>query len=143
MNDFFSKSTTISIIAIFGFLLFYETTIFGKLLVPLYEQLMLGQPIPSIHQTAIPWALIKILLLTLITSWFFLNFRTSPVRKNALTEGLNFGAMFGILLGAMRVYSHDYLSQELSIIWFVAGIGEGMGIGLILGLVAHGKKFWN
>ena len=51
-----------------------------------------------------------------------------------LGEGLRFGIPMGILLGLLQAGMYPYLpiSVELAFAWFLGGLIQGIGIGLVL-----------
>ena len=53
-----------------------------------------------------------------------------------------FGIKIGLLLGIWNAGAYVYLPipQQLAIAWFFTGLVEGIGAGIILGIVCKGKS---
>lgn len=52
-------------------------------------------------------------------------------------EGVRFGILFGLVLGAQQVAPYAWLpiSWELAQAWFLTGFGQGLGLGILYGLI--------
>ncbi len=58
-------------------------------------------------------------------------------KKCPIAHGLCFGVALGVFMGTMMGSSYFWMpiSAELGQKWFLAGLGEGIGAGLVLGII--------
>ncbi len=73
------------------------------------------------------------LVLSFWTAFVFTKLFPSGGFNNGITMGLYFGVFAGILTAAWYLWLP--VPAPLGLGWFISGIGEGLGSGIILGLI--------
>lgn len=125
-------------IALFIFIYLFEMLVHGYLLQGLYES------------TASVWRnsaemdahlSIAIILQFTLSAWSALIFSTL-YQEGGIKNGLQFGLLFGVFAGILTASWYLWLPvpTKLGAIWFINGVVEGLGGGIILGIINKKQK---
>lgn len=120
-------------IGVFVFIFFYEWLVHGVLLKGFYEQTAhIWRPMSEM-QSYMPQMMAFQLAIALWLTFVF----TRLFREGGVKNGLLFGLYFGVFAAIMAAswYVPIPISKELAFNWFITSVVEGLGFGLILGLI--------
>lgn len=147
------KTCIVSFIAVFAFIFGYDFVVHGMLLKPDYEATaQLWRTEEEMQQLGM-WCLIYHgLLAALFTCWFKKsNCNCAICNKGQCSTtgaagttccpmksgGLCFGIKIGLLMGILHASSYIWMPipGNLAIKWFFTGLFQGVGVGVILGMI--------
>jgi len=145
----------ITSIPVFIFLVVAGYVVHHLWLKPLYEQTAsLWRPMDEMKEL-FPLLLAYYAALSLLITALFCKIKKAKMEACAATGtdckiggpncpikcGVCFGIIVGLLLGVSNAACYIWMPipSELAIKWLLAWVGEGIGIGIILGLVCHKK----
>ena len=157
-------SCLISIVAVFIFLNLFNWAVHGLWLMPDYQATAPLWRTQEDMQGFHVWWLLYFAAMAVITTCFFKKFckgyaachcgpscpcgMNCPCKQAVATKkscpiqtGLCFGLKLGLILGLPMASSYLYMPIPLALAvkWLVAGVLEGLGIGLVLGMLSGGK----
>lgn len=127
----------LSTVAMFVFVFLYEIWVHGFVFIGMYEATAQVWRDFSVMEANMPLAMGFQLVLSAWTAFIFTQMYKEGGVKNGLLFGLFLGVFAGILMASWYLWLN--VPVTFSLIWLVSSIGEGLGSGLILGLVYHGK----
>jgi hypothetical protein len=144
------KTCAISVIAVFAFLMGYDMFVHGTLLKADYEATASMWRTPEEMKALFPLCLAYHFFLAMVLTCLFKKFRAGCCAKNpeAATAccpiksgGICFGLKIGILMGLLHASGYIWLPipAALAIKWFVASLIQGVGVGVVLGMLCKGK----
>lgn len=150
------KKCLISALAVFVFMSLYEHFFHGcPWMVNMYQQTAALWRTPEAMKEMMPWFIGKDVILALIFTCLYKKFAMAYMsdagtcsatgEKKAccpIQRGLCFGMKIGLLLGTLQgsAYAYMPIPLDLAIAWFVGGVVEGLGIGLVLSLICNKKE---
>lgn len=123
----------VSVIAGFVFIFGFDFIIHGQVLADLYaETADLWRP-PEEMETYFPFMMGSQLLLALITAFIF----TRNFEEKGIGEGIRFGLLLGTLLALLSATTYVWMPIPLllAVYWAAAGLMQGLGLGIIFGLL--------
>lgn len=138
--------------AVFVFLFLYNCLVHGNLLMEEYKATAnLWRTEEEMNALQAGWLAYYALLAMVTTCWFkktksAFMCKSSPAdatsRCPIKSGGACFGLKLGLLMGLLMASSYLYMPipGSLAIKWFFTGLGEGLGIGLILGVTCRGSS---
>lgn len=117
----------------FIFIYAFDFVVHGILLMDIYKQtpdLWRGQDDMMAHMLYMNGMQAA---LAFITAFIF----TRNYEAKGIAEGLRFGLMLGLLMGIMPAMSYAWMpiSGLLAFAWFLTGIAQGIGLGVIYALL--------
>jgi uncharacterized protein (DUF2062 family) len=131
------KYLLLSVAAGFAFLFIFEYIVHGIVLMDTYAQTpQLWRPIEQMSQYS-GFMMLMQFLTVLLTAVIF----SKHYEAKGLAEGLRFGALIGLLMGVMMAASFAWMpiSGFLASAWFITGLAEGLGLGVIYALTYKDK----
>lgn len=138
-------------VAVFIFLFFAEYLIHHVWLMPLYEDTAALWRDESEMQALFPGYILRLAMLSLLFTVLYCKCKpaqqdvshsaTGMVTPCQWKRGICFGSIIGLLLGTMMASSYLWMPIpfELAVNWFISGVLEGIGVGLVLSF-PHRKK---
>lgn len=141
-----NKTCLISVIAVFIYLIGYGYVVHEIILKPDYLATADMWRTPEEMAAFFPWCLLYPLAFAMIFTCLFKKFRMGmasgcpesagsccPIKSG----GLCFGIKLGLLLGLLMAQSYIWMPipYDLAVKWFFAGLGQGVGVGIILGML--------
>lgn len=115
------------------FIFGYDFVVHHNLLNDLYQQTLdLWRPVENMEEF-FPFVILRIVALSLITAYIF----TRNYEGKGISEGLRFGVMLGALMGVMMASTYIWqpIPKELALGWAAAGLGNGLGLGIVFSLI--------
>jgi hypothetical protein len=127
------KRYVISTLAVFVFIFIYQMIVHGFLLSGMYQA---TSHVWRMHVEMKSHMGLSTLSQLATSAWLAFVF-TRFYKTGSVENGLRFGLYFGIFAAIMMSSWYLYLPVHgaLGISWFFCGLGEGLGAGLILGMV--------
>lgn len=123
----------LSTFALFVFIFLYEMLIHGFVLMGIYEATATVWRDFAEMQARMPLAMCFQLALSAWAAFVFSQLYQEGGIKNGLLFGLFFGVFAGILSASWYLWLN--VPATLGLSWFMSGIGEGIGGGLVLGSI--------
>lgn len=127
------KRFLLGTLAVFAFFFLYEWLVHGNLLMSIYMQT------PQVWRNFAEMEanlLLTILYQFALAAWVtFVFARLFP--EGGIFNGLRLGIYLGVFAGILTASWYLWLPVSFSLVWdwLLAGIGEGVGAGLLLGLI--------
>lgn len=149
------KTCLISVVAVFAFLFGYDWLVHGQLLKADYEATASLWRSQEEMQKMFVWCIAYHAALAIVLTCWFKKVRAchAACKTECSTEaattccpiksgGLCFGMKVGLLLGITHASSYIWLPipAALAIKWFIASLVQGMGAGVVLGMLCKGKS---
>lgn len=127
----------LSAFALFVFIFLYEMLIHGFVLIEMYESTAKVWRDVEEMKATIPLALCFQLALSAWSAFVF----SQLFKEGGIKNGLVFGLFFGVFAGMLTASWYLWLNvpAKLGLGWLMNGIAEGLGGGLILGLIYRKK----
>jgi hypothetical protein len=127
------KRYVLATLGLFVFIFLYEFFIHGFVLMGLYESTPHVWRDFALMEANWPSAMFYQFALSVWTAFAF----TQIYKEGGVKNGLLFGLFFGVFAGILTASWYLWLPvlPSLSVSWFLSGIGEGLGGGLILGSI--------
>lgn len=122
-----------SIIVGFIFIFAFDFVIHGQVLKGIYMETADLWRSPEEMQKTFPFMLATQFLTAAITAFIF----TRHAEDKGIGEGIRFGGMLGALFAVMMGASYAWLPIPLllAIYWAMAGLMQGLGLGIIYSLI--------
>ena len=150
-NSCSKKSWVISVIAVTVFLCLFSFVVHQKLLAADYAAtISLWRSKEEMDALGMYWPIYHFLIAIVAVSWFRnVCACRACCTKQAMTaccsvksSGLCFGLKLGLIMGLGMSCSYLYMPIpfELAVKWFFAGLVQGVGIGVLLGLLCKGSS---
>lgn len=123
------KRYVLSVIVAFAFLFAFEYVWHTQVLMNDYEATRSLWRAEDQMFALFHWSLITQALTAMIISFIF----TLNYEGKGILEGIRFGGIFGFLLGILMFGMYPYMPIpfNLALMWFVGGLLQGLGIGII------------
>jgi hypothetical protein len=147
------KTCIFSALAVFIFLAAYNFVVHGILLKSLYmETAPLWRPVEEIH-ALMPWSWVQYAVLALVFTCLFKKCRTKagecgtkpdvattscPIQSGGVCFGMKIGLLMAVNCAACYIYMP--IPGTLAAAWFAASLFEGIGAGILLGVICRAKK---
>jgi hypothetical protein len=143
------KHCIIGVIAVFAFSMLYDFLVHGHLLKGMYEATAsLWRTEEEMQQMAV-WCFVYHALLAITITCIYKRARQgmaliaeqSGQKKCPYMSSVCFGLKIGTLMGLMHASSYIWLPipGSLAIAWFIASLGQAVGMALVLALVYRNK----
>lgn len=122
-----------TVLAGFAFIFAFDFVIHGNVLKDLYEQTAHLWRTEEEWMAHFPFMLGSQFLIALITAFIF----TRNYEGTGISEGVRFGSMLGALFAVMMSMSYAWMPIPLllAIYWAMAGLMQGLGLGIIFALI--------
>ncbi len=122
-----------AVLAGFVFLFAYEWALHGVLLMDIYLQTPNLWRTPEDMTALFPFQLLGQFALTFVSALLF----TRHYEAKGVMEGVRFGGWLGLVFGVMMASSFVWMpiSGTLAVAWFVGGLLQGVGLGVIFALL--------
>lgn len=123
----------ILMIAGFIFITGYNYVVHGQILKATYDLTPQMWRTATESQEHFPYMLALFAVIAFATADIYGRF----AKRNGLGEGLRYGILLGLIIGSLQALPYSWLpiTWELAQAWFLAGFGEGLGIGLVYGIL--------
>lgn len=128
---------TLTVVLAFAFVFGFEYAWHSHLLMGHYEATKDVWRTEEAMQELCYWAFAAKFLMVVIITYLF----TRKHENKGILEGIRFGLLIGLLLGVIGFSSYSYLPIPLILagFWFLGGLLEGLGIGIICSLFYKSK----
>lgn len=146
MSKCMNKSCLISVIAVTAFLMGYGYVVHEIWLKPDYVATAHMWRTPEEMAAFFPFCLIFPIGLAMLFTCLFKKFRMGlatccpdsantccPIKSGGLCFGIKLGLILGLLMSNAVIWMP--IPTDLAVKWFFAGLGEGIGVGVILGML--------
>lgn len=132
------KRYLISTIALLVFIFLYELLMHGFILMGMYEATATTWRNFAEMENNMP---LSLGFQTFLSAWVAYIF-TQFYKKGGIKNGLRFGLFLGVFAGILTASWYLWLPVpgQLGLLWFITGVGEGLGGGFVLGLISHGVR---
>lgn len=128
-----SKRLALSIIVGFVFVYLYEWLVHGVLLMDVYNATANLWRAQEDMQALFPAILGFQFFFVALFMWIAASYIKTGCVKTGLKVGLQFGLLFGVMMAGF--YPYMPVPLELGVAWFLSGIPEGLGLGIIYAIV--------
>lgn len=127
-----------SCLALFAFIFLYESLIHNYVLMSMYQATSEVWRDFAKMETMMPLALSYQLALSAWSAFIF----SKIYPEGGIQKGLMFGLFFGVFAGILTSSWYLWLNVPagLGLSWFFCGIGEGIGGGLVLGMIYRNRR---
>jgi hypothetical protein len=147
MKECPKKKCLLSFLSVFAFMMGYETLEFSVWLAPLYKaSASMWRPMADMDSLS-NWYIVHTAVLAGIICCLYKCFHPCEMGKDAAApmddkscafkRSIKFGVKIGLLMGvlASRSYAWMPVHMNITMAWFFGALAEGVGIGLVLGVV--------
>lgn len=153
MKHCMNKSWLLSFIAVFIFLYVFNMVVHGTLLMDEYLKTAdLWRSEEEMRALGFHWWIIYYALLSAVVVCWFKKTRPSlsklsgaeamttccPVKSGGWCFGLKLGLVMGLLMAVSYLYMP--IGESLAVKWFLTGLAQGLGVGVILGMTCKGTN---
>lgn len=142
------KACLISIVAVTLFLMGYGYVVHQIWLMPDYQATADMWRTPEEMKAFFPWCMLFPIAFAAIFTCLFKKFQKGyavccpesagsccPIKSGGMCFGLKLGLLLGLLMAQSYIWMP--IPYELAVKWFFAGLGEGLGVGIILGMITR------
>lgn len=148
MTKCMNKTCLISVIATSLFLMGYGFVVHEILLKADYMATADMWRTPEEMQTFFPWCMLFPVGIAMVLTCLFKKFKAGcaakcpdaaasccPIKSGGLCFGMKIGLLFGLLMAQSYIWMP--IPLDLAVKWFFAGLGQGVGAGIVLGMVCQ------